>query len=76
MSEELKPCPFCGCANVEYLNGWGRGSRDIDKSDGRSPSIGCAECLIGMSVAYFGRGYSDDDAEMETAQAWNKRTPH
>jgi len=70
---ELLPCPFCGCKEVEYYNGWKKGSRKCDDSYGRNPSICCDECGIGFSVGYFGYGISDKKAKKDTYEAWNKR---
>lgn len=75
MSEELKPCPFCGCSDVEYFHGWGWGSREKDSSTGRQPSVSCDGCKVGvMRAAFYGRGISDEEAKADTLERWNTRS--
>jgi len=69
MSEELKPCPFCG-ANAEL-------ERESDHH-GEWFNLGCsshfgktdAPCIAGRII------YTQDLPEMESAiAAWNRRAP-
>lgn len=70
---KLLPCPFCGCTEVYYFNGWLKGDRNIDNSEYRDPHICCEKCSCGFSQGSFGRGISDEKAYELTTKAWNSR---
>ena len=77
---KLKSCPFCGSEDVYYFSGWKGGTRAKHKKyelgkepEGRSPSISCEECGIGLTAGWFGYGISDANAKKYTCNAWNKR---
>lgn len=73
MSEELKPCPFCGAgARKEFANG--------DERDGYANrmTFSCSGC--GARVTAVGDmskgGYADNSTvEARAIAAWNRRTP-
>ena len=76
---DLKACPFCGCPDVEYHNGWSGGSKEahIEKTGDlqpfRSPAVSCSDCGVAMMAGSFGWGVSDAIAEAETKKLWNRR---
>ena len=70
---KMKPCPFCGCKDITYYTGWKFGDRTKDEATGTSPSICCDECSIGVSVGWFGRGFSDRRMKAITIADWNRR---
>lgn len=67
MSEELKPCPFCG-GKAEITGGpegWTPTFDDPD-SGGDPIAVICQSCGCGL--------YSDFDDATEAINAWNRRT--
>ena len=61
MSEELKPCPFCGgAAEFEYTT-W---NEETEEGDDGTGWIECQSCHVQMG------GFDRDDAEAR----WNKRS--
>jgi len=73
MEDKFKRCPFCGCENVIYFNGWRFGDRNKDDSKWRVPSVSCDWCGIGFKIGSFGRGVSDEKAKEMARKAWNRR---
>ncbi len=59
MSEKLKPCPFCGSANVDVFNSFGDPSTD--------ENIMNVECINCGAEGGIGKG------EEKAAAAWNRR---
>lgn len=59
--QEIKPCPFCGCDNIELKqhcrNGW---------------HIKCKRCLIGLKQKTL--RYSMDWLRQKMIEGWNERT--
>ena len=69
MSEELKPCPFCGGKAEIHI-----GPNMVDKKSGRyEPSITCESCGIGFLACHFGRGFCEETANDITVEFWNRR---
>lgn len=55
--QELKPCPFCGSADVHITDAWPHYAY-------------CLGCGIKMQTCYSDFG---DDGIKEVAEAWNRR---
>lgn len=87
MTDNIKPCPFCGHSEVLYFNGWFGGSEEkqvehkkkgkaID-GDGREPTIVCDNdtggCGMGASYGWYGQGISDEEVRKQNIEAWNRR---
>lgn len=66
MSDELKPCPFCGCGEINITKHRGAGSRPDHHGDDVY-SIGCYDCGACVPSRYNLRGRS------LLVAAWNKR---
>jgi Lar family restriction alleviation protein len=72
MSEELKPCPFCGGSNVELTEFAKLGS------ESRWHRVSCLDCEMfgpatqGCSLNYWGADTIEKVAQ-EAAVAWNTR---
>lgn len=63
MTDELKPCPFCG--NIDTLDfQWGCKDRE-----GTPINVHCGVC--GTSGPWI---YSEPDTEYKAVELWNKRT--
>lgn len=60
--EELLPCPFCGSADVVFV--------DADDDDGRFAAVGCNGRGAGSRQHY----YCGEDAKAYAADAWNRRS--
>ena len=63
MTEELKPCPFCGCEAEMNVNAG---------SHGYTPDIYCVICKrCGAKIEIVSNNY--DDLSMAVIDAWNRR---
>jgi Lar family restriction alleviation protein len=66
MSDELKPCPFCGSENVSVATG-SRKSPDPDEPETWFQYVECEACECAGPFA--------DDNERRAIAVWNTRTP-
>ena len=69
MTEEIKPCPFCGCRSLSFDEG----------STFRWLAYACSECGMGSEtrVQTIGTGTNEEwreRAEQDAIKEWNKRT--
>ena len=66
MSEELKPCPFCGGTDIRF---------DIETMQPDNIHGGtwsCGDCdSVGPNTAYWHA--SEEEAKLDAANAWNTR---
>ena len=71
MSNELKPCPFCGGEAVAKFV-----SPYFVKEDyqGLCYVVGCKECGCSTSLYYSYKHMYDDEAKEQAIAAWNRRT--
>jgi len=60
MSEELKPCPFCGGTNIVLFK----------IRDGKR--VGCADCGAAARQTFHG---PNGDTDQRAASRWNTRAP-
>lgn len=69
MSEELKPCPFCGCTTLS-IYAW-----DIQPDDFHSAHVSCCDCEARGPEANTADGWlpSKDEAKEEATILWNRR---
>lgn len=67
MSEELKPCPFCGSPDLEILPEW---SDDINPMRVIAYFVHCKDCLAQGRMTYP-IGWCE--SELAAIQAWNDR---
>ena len=70
MSEQLKPCPFCGGAKVSVV------FRDVEPQgdpwygQNLQRFVECDDCGAALFNRYWHEGFSDD---AEATAAWNRR---
>ena len=65
MIEELKPCPFCGSANLNWY------FLDVDnRGDPFDPCIKCKDC--GLTVKFYGERQFTKGMH-DIRDAWNRR---
>ncbi|MDN4061182.1 Lar family restriction alleviation protein [Massilia sp. YIM B02769] len=71
MSEELKPCPFCGSKNLSTS------AYDVQPDNFHNAYVTCGDCEAQGAQAFTLDGWlsSKDEAISEAATAWNRRTP-
>ena len=78
MTEELKPCPFCG--NERISMGWARSNRGYADGDLKSTYY-MVTCGCGATMLVRMKNRDDDDDDLPTAKEaarivtdnWNKR---
>lgn len=79
MTEELKPCPFCG---NEYVSmGWARSNRAFVGEDVMMATYYMVGCRCGATMLVRMKNHDDDDVDLPTAteaarivtERWNKR---
>ena len=79
MTEELKPCPFCG---NEYVSmGWARSNRTFVEGDVMISTYYMVTCGCGATMLVRMKNRDDDDDDLPTAteaarivtERWNER---
>ena len=66
---ELKPCPFCGSKNVDFVDTpyW-----VIAKYQNKLSAVGCRDC--GAFGGVFNKlALADEEAEKRAIKSWNRR---
>lgn len=71
MSEELKPCPFCG-GKAQILKRAVKLQGDPWYGTKVERVVECDDCGCALFNQQFHEGFYDDDAAIA---AWNRRTP-
>ena len=69
MSEELKPCPFCGRDNAMMLPPTCRPETPYNAADRLFPIVRCGSCCAEVS------GDNEDYRGASAIAAWNRRAP-
>lgn len=66
MSEELKPCPFCGCHDRRV---------NVRKMGAKGYKIICGKCGSAGPYVKIEDFANKMDAQEEAKEAWNRRVP-